>query len=59
MEKIIGVNDQEEWNKRISEMQAGLDFEPLVEFLEKLKEPIPKDDYESKASDNANDTTEG
>lgn len=35
---VVGINDQEQWNARISEMQEGLEFEPLVEFLERLKE---------------------
>jgi len=35
---VVGINDREQWNARISEMQEGLEFEPLVEFLERLKE---------------------
>lgn len=37
---IVGVNDQREWNARITEMQEGLEFDPLIEFLERLKEPV-------------------
>ena len=37
---IVGVNDQADWNAQISEMQLGLEFELLVEFLERLKEPF-------------------
>jgi len=37
---IVGVNDQVEWNASISEMQEGLEFQPLIEFLERLKEPV-------------------
>lgn len=40
---IAGVNDQAEWNERISEMQTEIEFEPLVEFLERLKEPVMDD----------------
>jgi hypothetical protein len=35
---VPGVNDQEQWNERISEMQEGLEFQPLIDFLERLKE---------------------
>ncbi len=37
---IPGVNDQEEWNASIQQMQDDVEFEPLKDFLEKLKEPV-------------------
>lgn len=37
---IPGVNDQEQWNASVSEMQEGIEFLPLLQFLEQLKEPI-------------------
>ena len=43
MTRIIPVvNDQEEWNEEISKMQEDIEWEPLIEFLERLKEPIAK-----------------
>jgi hypothetical protein len=53
MERIIpGVNDQEEWNEEISKMQEDIEWEPLIEFLERLKEPIEKiGDANRKAKD--------
>lgn len=36
---IVGVNDQKQWNASIREMQKDLEWKPLIDFLERLKEP--------------------
>lgn len=29
-----------EWNQWIAELQDGLSFQPLIDFLDRLKEPV-------------------
>ena len=37
----VGLDDgRSECNKWIAEMQDGLSFQPLIDFLERLKEPV-------------------
>jgi hypothetical protein len=36
------VNDTKEFNQWISDLQEDVEFEPLLDFLERLKEPEPE-----------------
>ena len=33
-------DSRSKWNEWIAEMQDGLGFQPLIDFLERLKEPV-------------------
>jgi hypothetical protein len=34
--------DREAFNQWIEDLQADIEFQPLIDFLERLKEPEPK-----------------
>lgn len=35
-----GLESPEEWNARVEEMKEDIEFEPLLEFIDRLKDPV-------------------
>ena len=46
MTTLPEIESHEVWNARIEAMKEDIEFEPLLDFIDRLKEPVEDDDHD-------------